>query len=307
MKKMRTVRGFTLVELLVVVLIIALLIAILLPSLAKAREAAMRMECSSRMRQIGLAVFQYEKQFGCMPNAQWNAFREFGGFMGISPNVVGGAQDAKTTEVLRCPSDEFLPLDQVWNALSYAPIVDSGYYGLGATPAGSIPFGNFNYCAWSYCRTGYESGNPSVGANKVWQLRNLSQIAPDSFILCEYWAPTNRLNPATETPAGYTLYDWGGGTTLGTICWGLGISVGNPVAARVVSPVASVANCGAYIMFSAYGYQAAQIGRSADITSLFHDGVMNIVQADGAVLGKGLKDITDRPPALISGWTRNPD
>jgi len=333
MTKMRKCHGFTLVELLVVVLIIALLIAILLPSLAKAREAAKRMECSSQMRQVGLAVFQYEKQFGCMPNAQWNAFREFSGFMGMSAGVTGkptgaNAADAKATEVVRCPSDEFLPSNEIWNALSYAPIVDSGYMGLGAL-ATSIQ-GNFQYCSWSYCRTGYQKSIPSVAANKVWQLRNLSQIAPDSFLLCEYWAPTNRLNVFTNTdtmgtivgetgtePNGYMAFDWGIAGPHHTICYGRFTAppAGNPTA-RCLASITNVASVGSYTMVSAYGYQAAQISRSVDITNTFHDGVMNILQADGAVLGKTMINITDRPPcpspfvgqwSTIGGWTRIAD
>src|SRR3954447_8868074 len=72
--------GFTLIELLVVISLIGVLVGLLLPAVQGAREAARRAHCVNNLKQIGLALANYESALGVFPPA----------FLG-DPNAVGSA------------------------------------------------------------------------------------------------------------------------------------------------------------------------------------------------------------------------
>ena len=86
-------QGFTLVELLVVIAIIAMLVTLLLPAVQSAREAARRSQCSNNLRQVGLALLNFEGAYTKLPPSRYkNRYPSW--FAIILPFVEGSAESA---------------------------------------------------------------------------------------------------------------------------------------------------------------------------------------------------------------------
>src|SRR3954464_15980572 len=142
--------GFTLIELLVVIAIIAVLISLLLPAVQSAREAARRAQCTNNMKQLGLALANYESAHGALPlaygqRAVWDPTNSSGtygdsGWGNWSPHAL----------LLG-----FLEQTTIYNALNYsisaASNWDNGINATGATtrinsflcPSSSLPVGGY--------------------------------------------------------------------------------------------------------------------------------------------------------------------
>jgi len=298
-------RGVTVVEAVVVVFLALTVGALLIGCWRTTYRPPKGLQCRTRMRQIGMALFMYEKHYLCLPNAQWNVYKQIRDYLGVGDGVK--EVDPKVTEVFRCPSDVYLSDDDLWNTVSYAPLVDSGY--MDGDDDG-VPDGNVEYCAWSYCQTGYDVGNDGPGdtEDKVWTLRNLVKTGPDTVILTESWAATNRLNLDKEYPAGYLLCNWSGdpgdsgdltgqGGTLNF--GGRAVTSGNPIK--------NVADIGGYAFLSQFAHEAGQKRRSRKLDDICHDGAINLLRADGSVSAHRLKEITNKSPKDIPMWTRTAD
>jgi prepilin-type N-terminal cleavage/methylation domain-containing protein/prepilin-type processing-associated H-X9-DG protein len=177
--------GFTLVELLVVIAIIGVLVALLLPAVQAAREAARRTQCLNHLKQIGLAMHNYNDTYNTLPNSRRDA--SYTWMTQILPQIEQPALFGKwrlgpayNTQVQECREARitiyFCPSRR---SASQSKIITETMDGSGTTTTGTA--GDYAACTGDSSKGGgdyWQPGYEANGALLIWNRMSNQPPAP---------------------------------------------------------------------------------------------------------------------------------
>jgi prepilin-type N-terminal cleavage/methylation domain-containing protein/prepilin-type processing-associated H-X9-DG protein len=216
-------RGFTLVELLVVISIIAVLIALLLPSLKKARDSALRVQCLSNIRQVAMGFIQYGTDFhDWIPVdrvyggniATWSYALCSGYSMGDQTwnKPSDGFPIYVNLKVAICPANAFYSTDSV---LNYWQIGNVGYGLYNLQDYYAEMGGNRFQRYWCFDEGdgGYPSGhNPDYSVSSNWEMKiqHLNRLQAVNYVtgVLTDNEPASSMIMLTDSMEG-SEYGWG--------------------------------------------------------------------------------------------------
>jgi prepilin-type N-terminal cleavage/methylation domain-containing protein len=228
--RVRQVSAFTLVELLVVIAIIGILVALLLPAIQAAREAARRAQCQNNLKNLGIAVLNYENQKKALPPAttaptpsgsDWFASTavfdvEWSWIVQILP-FIEDQQIANLINIEKRVSDQATDLIKNNNPQEYQPAVlvcpSDGTRGRlynNARQTWNLRFAKGNYAAYvSPEHTNAMRIYPGAMINEPQKLGRLTDGTSKTIMLSEVRTRDNELDPR-----GVWAASWAGGSML---------------------------------------------------------------------------------------------